>query len=185
MSAAFPTSVKTFTSRSAGQAIASAHINDLQDEVNAVETTLLPIAGGQVAFPATQNPSANANTLDDYEEGTWTPSLGGTTTYAFRTGVYTKIGRQVNLHAGISVTLIGTGSVGLVTGLPFTPTTVYAGSVGLFTSAASNLVFASCFVDSTPQLVITGLTAAGASLSQPCSMFGNGTVCYFSVTYYV
>ena len=32
----------------------------------------LPI--GQLAFPATQNPSANANTLDDYEEGTWTPS---------------------------------------------------------------------------------------------------------------
>lgn len=37
-------------------------------------------AGG-IAFPATAVAVADANTLDDYEEGTWTPSLGGNTTY--------------------------------------------------------------------------------------------------------
>lgn len=31
---------------------------------------------GQIVFPATQNASSNANTLDDYEEGTWTPTVG-------------------------------------------------------------------------------------------------------------
>jgi hypothetical protein len=33
------------------------------------------LTGGQIAFPATQIPSANVNTLDDYEKGTFTPSL--------------------------------------------------------------------------------------------------------------
>lgn len=41
MSASYPGAPKTFTARSAGQTIASAIINDLQDEVNAIETGLL------------------------------------------------------------------------------------------------------------------------------------------------
>lgn len=52
--------------------------------------------GGQIAFPATQNPSSDANTLDDYEEGTWTPTWGGfssdPTSGAAR---YEKVGRIV------------------------------------------------------------------------------------------
>lgn len=55
MSASYPTSVKAFTTRSAGQTVASAIVNDLQDEVNAVETALVngPIkpAGGGVGAP--------------------------------------------------------------------------------------------------------------------------------------
>lgn len=55
MSASYPTSVKAFSARSAGQVIASAHVNDLQDEVNAIETALVngPIkpAGGSNAAP--------------------------------------------------------------------------------------------------------------------------------------
>jgi hypothetical protein len=55
MSASYPTSVKAFSNRSAGQTIASAHLNDVQDEVNAVETALVngPIkpAGGSNAAP--------------------------------------------------------------------------------------------------------------------------------------
>jgi len=54
---------------------------------------------GQIQFPATQNASANANTLDDYEEGTFTPTItaggGGSPTGGTYTGFYTKIGRTV------------------------------------------------------------------------------------------
>jgi hypothetical protein len=44
--------------------------------------------------------TAAANALDDYEEGTWTPSVvasggSGSATYTQRYGTYTKIGRQV------------------------------------------------------------------------------------------
>jgi hypothetical protein len=41
MPASYPTSVKSFTTRSAGDTIQPAHVNDLQDEVTAVETDLL------------------------------------------------------------------------------------------------------------------------------------------------
>jgi hypothetical protein len=49
MPASFPSAAKTFTSRAAGQVIASAHLNDLQDEVNAVETDLVAGKVGGVA----------------------------------------------------------------------------------------------------------------------------------------
>ncbi len=84
---------------------------------------------GQIPFPATQNPSSNVNTLDDYEEGTFTPAFafgGGVVgiTYASRTGKYTKIGNLV--HIEINMTLSSKGSSTgnwTITGLPFSPAT--------------------------------------------------------------
>ena len=66
-----------------------------------------------------------ANTLDDYEEGTFTPtafgtSTAGTTTYAAQTGSYTKVGDTVNLDIFISWSaMTGTGNL-RIGGLPFT-----------------------------------------------------------------
>lgn len=84
---------------------------------------------GQIVFPATQNPSANANTLDDYEEGTWTPVLTFATpgdlsvAYSFRGGFYTKLGRLVCASFAITTSTFthttASGSM-LITGLPFT-----------------------------------------------------------------
>jgi hypothetical protein len=50
-----------------------------------------------VQFPATQSPSANANTLDDYEEGTWTPA-NATVALSTALGSYTKIGNTILLR---------------------------------------------------------------------------------------
>jgi hypothetical protein len=54
-------------------------------------------SGAGITFPASQSASSNANTLDDYEEGTFTPAfLNTTATYTTSTaGLYIKIGRQV------------------------------------------------------------------------------------------
>lgn len=93
-----------------------------------VITGLADISGataGQIKFPATQNASTDANTLDDYEEGTFTPGVtfgGGSTgiTYTTQTGVYTKIGRLV--FGVVNVTLSNKGSstgAMVITGLPF------------------------------------------------------------------
>jgi hypothetical protein len=84
----------------------------------------LNLSGGQIAFPATQNASGDANTLDDYEEGTWTPvatsSTGSITSYA-SAGRYTKIGRTVFVQGRISLTNVGTAGGRLMnSGLPFT-----------------------------------------------------------------
>lgn len=83
------------------------------------------LSGGQIAFPATANPSTNANTLDDYEEGVWTPALkfGGNAVgmaYETQSGYYTKIGRLLYLFAIIGLTAKGTSTgSATITGLPF------------------------------------------------------------------
>jgi hypothetical protein len=83
-------------------------------------------SGSGVTFPATQSASSDANTLDDYEEGTWTPGLtfgGGASgmTYTTQLGRYVKIGKQVTiwLYVVLSSKGASTGSA-KITGLPFT-----------------------------------------------------------------
>ena len=83
--------------------------------------------GGNIAFPAVQVSSAGANVLDDYEEGTWTPTIAGSTTagsqtYSVQVGRYVKIGLWVNVGASIALTNKDVASAGdlRVNGLPFT-----------------------------------------------------------------
>ena len=77
-----------------------------------------------IEFPSTQVASASANNLDDYEEGTFTPSVigstsAGTATYTTRYANYTKIGRQVSIQIDIEW-FGGTGTGDLsINGLPF------------------------------------------------------------------
>lgn len=94
-----------------------------------VMKNLMDLPGGQIKFPATQSASSDANTLDDYEEGTFTPTLTFDTpgnlaiTYTVRTGNYTKIGRMVNFACRILTSSFthSTASGNLrITGLPFT-----------------------------------------------------------------
>lgn len=78
---------------------------------------------GQIKFPATQNASSDANTLDDYEEGTWTPDLknaSSSSTFTSKTGRYTKIGRLVYCSFVVDAGNTGTaGSTVTLSGLPF------------------------------------------------------------------
>ncbi len=77
----------------------------------------------QISFPATQVPSAGANVLDDYEEGTWTPvvtaTAGAIGAYT-SSGTYTKVGRMVTVNCTSKITSLGTASGSYVVGgLPF------------------------------------------------------------------
>ena len=82
-----------------------------------------------ITFPATQVASTDPNTLDDYEEGTWTPAIAGTTlagagTYSVQVGRYTKIGNKVTAHFNLTWSAhTGTGNM-LISGLPFTSANV-------------------------------------------------------------
>jgi hypothetical protein len=73
--------------------------------------------GVGVSFPATQVASSDANCLDDYEEGTFTPTAfgntsAGTTVYGSQIGSYTKIGRQVTITVALQYSsLTGTGEL--------------------------------------------------------------------------
>ena len=83
-------------------------------------------SGAGITFPATQNASTNVNTLDDYEEGTWTPTitpLSGSLTSYTSSGTYIKIGKLVSLSFIVSITNAGTASsVMQVSNLPFNTT---------------------------------------------------------------
>jgi hypothetical protein len=80
-------------------------------------------SGTGITFPATQSASSDANTLDDYEEGTWTPAVGDQTVVGTfsSNGNYTKIGRQVFFRGQVIGSTSITGAAGsFISGLPFT-----------------------------------------------------------------
>ncbi len=139
---------------------------------------------GNVAFPATQVASADANTLDDYEEGTWTPVLGSatSTTYTYQLGTYTKIGRSVYLWGCIQINSLGDGSTSTIAGLPFTIASTPAGqSVPLFSHgfdlnlAVSPVSYNLFAASGGNTLIAFGRTAGQASGTNSLAVFGNGT----------
>jgi hypothetical protein len=106
-------------------AIVNREAASIQFYTSDTERIRIPADAGGITFPATQVASADANTLDDYEEGTWTPILNGsgstpTVTYSNRYGSYTRIGRMVYISFRIQVATISGGSGSLqVGGLPY------------------------------------------------------------------
>ena len=94
---------------------------------------ILQLSSG-ITFPATAVAASDANTLDDYEEGTFTATVqgsttSGTATYTTQTAQYTKIGNRVLFNLRIIYTG-GTGTGNLrVGGLPFTSSSSMAGAV--------------------------------------------------------
>ena len=69
--------------------------------------------------------TADTNALDDYEEGSWTPTFEGTTTtgtvtYQARNGKYVKIGKLVTWEMYISYNNGNGAGYVHITGLPFT-----------------------------------------------------------------
>jgi len=91
--------------------------------------------GSGITFPATASVSTNVNTLDDYEEGTFTAtfecgSSNPTITYGTRYATYTKIGNLVTVSINLVWSAASGGSgIVYVAGLPFayTSTSGYSG----------------------------------------------------------
>jgi len=101
---------------------------------NAGDTERLRIlSSGGLTF---NGDTAAANALDDYEEGTWRPTVAGATTagtytYGENAGVYTKIGNQVTCSFYIlelGATTDGSGAL-IINNLPFTVASITAGTV--------------------------------------------------------
>lgn len=128
-----------------------------------------------VVFPATQVPSADPNTLDDYEEGTWTPTIagsGGTTgqTYTVRAGTYTKIGRLVVAQFTATLSAKGTITSSVqISGLPFTAdSTSNSFSVGSVQWSSLSTSWVSVITVVTPATTtasVRGCTAAAVANS--------------------
>jgi len=132
-------------------------------------------SGAGISFPATQSASTDANTLDDYEEGTWTPSQGAGLTVVgtfSSAGTYTKIGRSVTIYgrvSGSTTVAVTASNTVFCAGLPFSGggDNVYPGV------AQNNSTTAGMFT----QLTTTTIYAVG---TMPAT-----TNIYFSTTYFV
>lgn len=132
---------------------------------------LSAVTAGQIKFPAAQNASADANTLDDYEEGAWTPALTGSggasgQVYAQQTGSYTKIGRFVQCNFFITLSTLGTITGGVrLTGLPFVANAENGvPQVMVFAGLSTNWINIYSVVNpSTSQALVRGIQAAGVS----------------------
>lgn len=99
----------------------------------------IDLFGGGIRYPAVKALSTNVNTLDHYEEGTFSPTLRGATTdptqsYLQNTGHYTRVGNVVTLHCYLFMAASGiTAGSGALTieDLPaFTTKQFAGGSVG-------------------------------------------------------
>lgn len=124
---------------------------------------------GQIQFPATQNASGDVNTLDDYEEGAWTPTANGVS-FGGTNCRYTKIGRLVSVHGTVTWPVNANASAAQIIGLPFT--------VGSASSAVT------LFLQGT---AVQGLAQAGATLisiyDSAGSIADNASLSSLSVTF--
>lgn len=154
-----------------------------------------------VQFPATQAASSNVNTLDDYEEGTWTPTIIGTTgaptSYAVQVGYYTKIGNLVIATFTVTLTAKGTtltGALG-IGGLPFTSqnTTVsdrWCAPLNWVNTTTAYINMIAKVVQNTNTVSIEAITAAATSLAGTSIGLANiadntgfqATICYNTAT---
>ena len=105
-------------------AIGTATNHPLTFVTNDTERLRIPSDAAGITFPATQSASSDANTLDDYEEGTFTATLtpltSGSITLSAATGGYTKIGRQVTVTGQFNTSAVSTPVGRLrIGGLPF------------------------------------------------------------------
>lgn len=155
-----------------------------------VGSTTPSASGAGIAFPATQSASSDVNTLDDYEEGTWTPSIGGSATYNSRWGSYTKVGRVVTCQFWISVNAIGSGSATTITGLPFSinnPTyanDISGGPVTYFASSATSVYTLNIRgTAGGTSLFFSGTTATSTTINNSVSVFQNSAVVQASIIY--
>tara|TARA_Y100000813_G_scaffold194355_1_gene174617 strand:- start:525 stop:1655 length:1131 start_codon:yes stop_codon:yes gene_type:complete len=108
-------------------------------------------AGGGLTF---NGDTAAANALDDYEEGTFTPSFnmtngGHSLTYSLQQGSYTKIGNVVSVEIYLSVTGVNANGSGYlrIGGLPFTKTARYGGLNISYLYGINNIEISHALVD--------------------------------------
>jgi hypothetical protein len=158
----------------------------------------LQVSSG-ITFPATQVPKSDANTLDDYEEGTWTPtliSIGGTNptgvTFSVQLGRYTKIGNMVFISGAVTLSNKGTGGTGGlgISGLPFATANI----ANLFTAfgiecdslgSDQRQVSAVPLINSTTFAVNGSSGSTGSAAAIPYSAITNTTVFRFGFFYRV
>lgn len=157
-------------------------------------------SGAGITFPATQSASTDANTLDDYEEGTWNPVLTYSTTLTNTSpsttkslgagrGSYIKIGKMVYFTVGLFYSDVGVEFISSSISLPFQAdsTTDGVGSVNAYYMKARYNTTSPTNLTSNSQIVSSGtaVTTVWSAYSDggSYSWFTSLTYAYWSGCY--
>ena len=143
----------------------------------------LYLSGGVVFGPASAS-NVSSQTLDSYEEGTWSPvPTQGTLTH--QSATYTKIGRIVTVH-GQEVTFSNTTSgVTLeVAGLPFTPSNSTAGGTSMWEYMDVAGTYSTCFALTNSRLRFYSNSSTGGFNALLYNKLSTGAAVYFTLTYH-
>lgn len=165
--------------------------------VDTNQNLVISTAGKGIDFSANAHATGmTKEVLDWYEEGVWTPSLGGSSTagtyeLAIASGWYTRVGRQVTVIFDIkldaAITGGGTGFL-CIAGLPFNCATTAAaiGSCALsgvgFSALAAYIVVSPRGVGS-PQLILQDIYANAGSNAVDISTLAANDVLQGTLTY--
>ena len=148
-------------------------------------------SGSGISFPASQSASSDANTLDDYEEGSWSPTVGGNATYNAQEGLYIKIGQLVFIFFDIGINILGTGSTTTISGVPFTAgnipnqSSAWTLNPHYFANIANGITWLSAYVpeNATTILFVGNSTSATTVQMNGGVVFANGARIVGSGTY--
>jgi hypothetical protein len=139
-------------------------------------------SGAGITFPASQSASTDANTLDDYEEGTWTTTVSTTSnitgTPTLSNARYTKIGNLVTLEGTFSAQVTSSNQITYwVFTIPFVTAALTSGACGATKQEANYIVGA--VSDSTAGSSNTTYISYSASAALPSGTANHS----FSYTY--
>ena len=141
---------------------------------------ILQVSDG-ITFPATQSACSNPNTLDDYEEGNWTPTLNGSVSspsvsYSVQNGTYVKVGKKVTCRFYLQFSFTGGSGTVIIGGLPFV-------------SDSTTNTYSEFILPYAPRIIYpsggttVGLELAPASTSLALFGMGNNFSSYISLVY--
>ena len=156
---------------------------------------ILGTAGKGISFinaaDVATNETVSSSVLDDYEEGTWLPNIGGTATYDIQWGYYIKIGKSVQCWGGLRPNSMGTGNAKQIQNLPFTS----VASPGTTMSGGGAIVWhdnCPSSITNTPSIAnhpnttycnINAKTAASTTLGDNVNFWQNNHRANFFITY--
>ena len=136
--------------------------------------------------------TGSANKLDDYEEGTWSPNVGGNASYDIQWGYYVKVGSLVHCWGGLRTQTLGTGNARVINNLPFTAvaspssTQTGGGSVVWHDNAPNNIINtpAIAVTPNTTNSFINAKTSGSGALQDHVDFWQNNHRANFFITYY-
>jgi hypothetical protein len=160
--------------------------------INNLGNFVLGTAGKGIDFSAnTHAAGMTSELLNWYEEGAWTPSVGGNATYTIQEGLYVRVGDLVYVQCQLLLNVIGTGSTTTISGLPFqafspSNSSRGTGSVWYCGNLATGVTMLTPGVTPAGQTITFGgftVLGAGTTMTVPLTVFQNGTRVDFSLVY--